>query len=76
MKYLKFERIDSGISKDTIIRVTYKTWYGALRVRDVANRYGSSLWFFLDNGDLVLSYKPVETFHYSGKDSYIVNGTK
>ena len=70
MKYYKFEKIQKG--DNPIIRITFKTWYGKLIVRDVCKRYSvDDFWVFMDNGFLTHSFDPINTFHKNDLDVYL-----
>lgn len=72
MKYYKFEKIKKG--EYPIIRVTYKTWWGKLVVRDIC-KSGSvgDFWKFMDNGELTYKFDPINTFYNNDEDVYWVN---
>lgn len=74
MKYYKFEKIQKG--DNPIIRITYKTWYGKLIVRDVCKCDSFDfMWTFMDNDKPVLDRSPIVTFHKNNLDVYYVNGS-
>ena len=73
MKYYKFEKIVKG--ENPIVRVTYKTWYGSLAVKDIC-KYGNSntLWAYVENDALCYKSNSIDNF-YNGEDNiYWVNG--
>lgn len=78
MKYHKFEKIVYG--KNPIIRVTFKTWYGKLIVRDICKSetkfMENQFWIFMDNGSLTHNFEPINIFDKLGHHVYWINGKK
>ena len=72
MKIKKLEKIQKG--DYPIIRVTYKTWYGKLVIKDVCKPLDHHLWTFMDSGNLVLNDEAINTFNESDNVFYFVNG--
>ena len=73
MKYYKFKKITKG--ENPIIRVTYKTWWGSLVVKDIIKSNVSDYWEFMENGALTFNFRPINTFYESDDDIYWVNGS-
>ena len=72
MTYCKFEKIQGG--ENPIIRVTYKTWWGKKIVKDVCKcSTVEGFWVFMDSGDLTHNFDPLNNFHKSEVNFYLVN---
>lgn len=71
MKYYKFEKIKKG--ENPIIRITYKTWYGKLIVKDVIKSSVKGFWEFMEDGSLTHRFEPINNFYKNDIDFYIVN---
>ena len=73
MKYYKLEKITKG--ENPIIRVTYKTWWGSLIVKDICKcNTVEDFWVFMDNSCLTHNFEPINNFYKNDKDIYFVNG--
>lgn len=72
MKYKKFELIRSG--KNPLIRVTYLTFWGKEKVKDIVKSEGcKDFWVFCENNDLTFKFGPINAFYKSEERIYIVN---
>lgn len=70
MKYTHFIKIHGG--KYPIIRVSYKTWFGKKRKRDVCREGNNFVW--MDTGEWVIKDTPLKAFLSSRREWYDVNG--
>lgn len=73
MKYYKFKKILKG--KNPIIRVTFKTWLGALIEKDICkHEHISGYWVFIEDDTLTHNFTPINNFYNNDLDVYWVNG--
>ena len=74
MKIYKLEKVADTNGK--IIRITFKKFWGGLKVRDVMrDETYSKYWNFVGGGEIEDRFRvAVNTFAEMGVDSYYVNG--